>query len=127
MSSLWSWIETVVGLVGSHPNWAMAAAFFFAIIEAVAVFGTFFPGTYVFMAVTGAAAAAGQPMLPYLLLAIDCAEEIADWVMPTLVALLPSGPKAGEARDDSTFSQLANMNSLSAISGVPTLPPLVIS
>ncbi len=67
---IWSWVDSIIGLVAQHPNWAMAAAFAGAIIEAVAVLGILFPWTYMLMAVTGAAAAAGQSMLPYLLLAI---------------------------------------------------------
>jgi membrane protein DedA with SNARE-associated domain len=67
---IWSSIETAIGLVARHPDWALFAAFMLAILEAVAVLGTFIPGTYLFMAVTGAAAAAGQPMLPFLAVAI---------------------------------------------------------
>ncbi len=48
----------------------MAIAFAGAIIEAVAVIGIIVPGTPILMAVTGAAAAGGQPMLPYLVLAV---------------------------------------------------------
>lgn len=48
----------------------MTIAFAGAIIEAVAVIGIIVPGTPILMAVTGAAAASGQPMLPYLILAV---------------------------------------------------------
>lgn len=67
---IWSWVDSIVGLVAQHPTWAMAIAFAGAIIEAVAVIGIIVPGTPILMAVTGAAAASGQPMLPYLILAV---------------------------------------------------------
>ena len=67
---IWSWVDSVIGLVAQHPGWAMAIAFAGAIIEAVAVIGMIVPGTPILMAVTGAAAVAGQSMLPYLALAI---------------------------------------------------------
>jgi membrane protein DedA with SNARE-associated domain len=67
---LWSWVDSIVGLVAQYPAWAMAIAFAGAIIEAVAVVGILVPGTPILMAVTGAAAASGQPMLPYLVLAV---------------------------------------------------------
>ena len=44
--------------------------FLAAIIEAVAVLGILVPGTPILMAVAGAAAMAGQPMLPFLALSI---------------------------------------------------------
>lgn len=67
---IWSWVNSIIGLVAQHPNWALAIVFVAAIIEAVAVIGIIVPGTPILMAVTGAAAAAGQPMLPFLALAI---------------------------------------------------------
>ena len=67
---IWSWVDAVIGLVAQHPSWALAIVFAAAIIEAVAVLGIIVPGTPILMAVTGAAAAAGQPMLPFLGLAI---------------------------------------------------------
>jgi membrane protein DedA with SNARE-associated domain len=67
---LWSWIDSIVGLVALHPGWALAIAFAGAIIEAVAVIGIIVPGTPILMAVTGAAAASGQSMVPYLVVAI---------------------------------------------------------
>jgi len=67
---IWSWVDSVIGLVAQHPGWAMTVAFAGAIIEAVAVIGIIVPGTPILMAVTGAAAVAGQPMLPYLALAV---------------------------------------------------------
>jgi undecaprenyl-diphosphatase len=67
---IWTWIDACVGFVAQHPSWALAVVFAAAIIEAVAVFGIIVPGTPILMAVTGAAAAAGQPMLPFLALAI---------------------------------------------------------
>ncbi|HXT81158.1 MAG TPA: DedA family protein [Acetobacteraceae bacterium] len=57
-------------LVAQYPGWAMFAAFAAAIIEAVAVLGILIPGTPILMAVAAAAAARGQPMAPYLALAI---------------------------------------------------------
>lgn len=59
---MWEWINNVTGLVADHPEWALFAAFLAAIIEAVAIFGTLLPGTFILMAIAGAAAAAGQPM-----------------------------------------------------------------
>ena len=44
----------------------LVVAFVAAIIEALAIVGTFIPGTVIVMGVAGAAAAAGQPMLPFL-------------------------------------------------------------
>ena len=67
---MWSWINICVTLVAQNPEWALAVAFAGAIIEAVAVIGILVPGTPILMAVTGAAAMAGQPMLPYLVVAI---------------------------------------------------------
>jgi undecaprenyl-diphosphatase len=49
---------------------ALGVVFLAAIIEAVAVLGILIPGTPILMAVTGAAAMAGQPMLPFLALSI---------------------------------------------------------
>lgn len=63
-----SWISAAIELVAQHPDWALAIAFLAAIIEAVAVLGILIPGTPIVMAVAAAAAAAGQPMAPYLVL-----------------------------------------------------------
>ncbi|MDR3537890.1 MAG: DedA family protein [Acetobacteraceae bacterium] len=65
-----SWIHAIVGLVGQNPGWALTVAFAGAIIEAVAVVGILIPGTPLLMAVTAAAAVAGQPMVPFLVVAI---------------------------------------------------------
>ena len=65
---MWSWINSAVELVAQYPTWALAIAFIAAIVEAVAVLGILIPGTPIVMAVAGAAAAAGQPMAPYLVL-----------------------------------------------------------
>ena len=65
---MWSWINSAVELVALHPEWALTVAFLAAIIEAVAVLGILIPGTPIVMAVAAAAAAAGQPMAPYLVL-----------------------------------------------------------
>jgi len=62
-------VSSAFGLVAQHPQWALVVAFLAAIIEAVAIIGTFLPGTVIVMGVAGAAAAAGQPMLPFLAVA----------------------------------------------------------
>jgi undecaprenyl-diphosphatase len=67
---MWSWINHATGLVAQHPDWALAGAFLAAIIEALAVVGSIIPGTFIVMGIAGAAAAAGQPMLPFLGVAI---------------------------------------------------------
>ena len=67
---MWAWINDAIGLVAGHPDWALAAAFLAAIIEAVAVVGTIIPGTFILMGLAGAAAAAGHPMIPYLVVSI---------------------------------------------------------
>src|ERR1700679_1469068 len=63
------WMGLSLGLVASNPGWALVVAFLAAIIEALAIVGTFLPGTVIVMGVAGAAAAAGQPMLPFLAVA----------------------------------------------------------
>lgn len=67
---MWSWIDTLAGLVAGNPAEAWTVAFLAAILEAVAIAGTLLPGTVLLMAVAGAAAVAGQSMLPFLGLAI---------------------------------------------------------
>lgn len=67
---MWSWIDTLAGLVAGNPTEALAIVFLAAIIEAVAIVGTLVPGTVILMAVAGAAAIAGQSMLPFLVLAM---------------------------------------------------------
>ncbi len=67
---MWSWIDAAVDLVALYPMCALAVVFLAAIIEAVAVLGILIPGTPILMAVAGAGAMAGQPMLPFLLLSI---------------------------------------------------------
>ncbi len=67
---MWSWIDSAVGLVASNPGYALAVVFAAAIIEAVAVLGIIVPGTPILMAVAGAGAMAGQPMLPFLVLSV---------------------------------------------------------
>ena len=57
-------------LVALYPSVALGVAFLAAIIEAVAVVGILIPGTPILMAVAGAAAMAGQPMLPFLILSV---------------------------------------------------------
>jgi membrane protein DedA with SNARE-associated domain len=80
---MWTWIDTLAGLVASNPAEALAIAFLASIIEAVAVVGTLMPGTVVLMAVAGAAAVAGHSMVPFLLVAIPGAvigDGISYWV-----------------------------------------------
>jgi undecaprenyl-diphosphatase len=67
---MWSWINAAVELVAQYPSCALTVVFCAAIIEAVAVFGILIPGTPILMAVAGAAAMAGQPMLPFLILSV---------------------------------------------------------
>ncbi len=80
---MWYWINTVVDLVALHPGAALAIVFFAAVIEAVAVLGILVPGTPILMAVAGAAAMAGQPMLPFLALSVVGAvmgDSLSFWV-----------------------------------------------
>src|SRR6201996_1088297 len=67
---MWSVIDAVVELVAHYPSIALVAVFLAAIIEAVAVLGILVPGTPILMAVAGAAAMAGQTMVPFLALSI---------------------------------------------------------
>ena len=67
---MWYCINTIVGLVAHYPSAALGVVFLAAIIEAFAVVGILIPGTPILMAVAGAAAMAGQPMLPFLALSI---------------------------------------------------------
>ena len=67
---MWYCINTIVNLVALHPAGALAVVFLASIIEALAVVGILIPGTPILMAVAGAAAMAGQPMLPFLALSI---------------------------------------------------------
>jgi undecaprenyl-diphosphatase len=64
-----AFFSSAFGFVAQHPDWALIVAFLAAIIEAVAIVGTLLPGTVIVMGVAGAAAAAGQPMLPFLAVA----------------------------------------------------------
>ena len=64
------WVSGVIGLVGQNPKWALAVTFLAAIVEAVAIVGTVVPGTFIVMGIAGVAAASGQPMLPFLSLAV---------------------------------------------------------
>jgi undecaprenyl-diphosphatase len=67
---MWGWIDRAVDLVAAHPGLALTVAFLGAIIEAVAVLGILIPGTPIVMAAAGAAAMAGQPMVPFLVVAV---------------------------------------------------------
>jgi membrane protein DedA with SNARE-associated domain len=70
IAAMWYCINAIVDLVAQHPAGALGMVFLAAIIEAVAVLGILIPGTPILMAVAGAAAMAGQPMLPFLILSI---------------------------------------------------------
>ncbi len=70
LTFLVSCTDASVAFVAAHPAAALAVAFAAAIIEAVAVLGILIPGTPIVMAVAGAAAMAGQSMLPYVILGI---------------------------------------------------------
>jgi membrane protein DedA with SNARE-associated domain len=67
---MWSWIDTAVDFVALNPHAALGVVFLAAIIEAVAVLGILVPGTPILMAVAGAAAMAGQRMVPFLVLSV---------------------------------------------------------
>jgi|tagenome__1003787_1003787.scaffolds.fasta_scaffold20421020_1 membrane protein DedA with SNARE-associated domain len=67
---MWSWVNSCVDLVAVYPAYALVVVFLAAIIEAVAVLGILIPGTPILMTVAGAAAMAGQPMIPFLALSI---------------------------------------------------------
>ena len=64
------WMSGAIEFVAHNPNGALVVAFLAAIIEALALVGTIIPGTFVVMGVAGAAAAAGQPMMPFLVVAL---------------------------------------------------------
>jgi membrane protein DedA with SNARE-associated domain len=67
---LCTWTDAVVSMVDAYPAAALAVVFAAAVIEAVAVLGILVPGTPILMAVAGAAAMAGQSMLPFLVLSV---------------------------------------------------------
>lgn len=67
---MWGWIDTAATFIAHYPTWALLAAFLAAIIEAVAILGTVIPGTFILMGIAGAAAVAGQDMMPFLIVAI---------------------------------------------------------
>jgi hypothetical protein len=67
---MWFWIDTAVDFVALYPHAALGVVFLAAIIEAVAVLGILIPGTPILMAAAGAAAMAGQAMLPFLAVSI---------------------------------------------------------
>jgi membrane protein DedA with SNARE-associated domain len=67
---MWSWIADFAALVGQNPSIATLVVFTAAIVEAVAVLGILVPGTPILMAVAGAAAMAGLPMTPIMVVAI---------------------------------------------------------
>ncbi len=67
---MWYCINVVVDFVALHPAGALGMVFLAAIVEALAVVGILIPGTPILMTVAGAAAMAGQPMLPFLAVSI---------------------------------------------------------
>jgi len=67
---MWSWFNESISWVAQYPEWALAAAFLAAIIEALAIVGTVIPGTVIVMGIAGAAAVSGQRMLPFIGVAI---------------------------------------------------------
>jgi len=67
---MWSTIDGAIALVAQYPDWALAGTFVAAIVEALALVGAIVPGTFIVMGIAGAAAASGQPMLPFLAVAI---------------------------------------------------------
>lgn len=70
MSLMCDLVAQAADLVAAHPGLAILVAFLAAIVEAVAVLGILIPGTPILMAVAGAAAVAGLPMTPILLVSI---------------------------------------------------------
>ncbi len=90
---MWSWIADCAALVAAHPGLAILVAFTAAVIEAVAVLGILVPGTPILMAVAGAAAVAGLPMAPILIVSIIGAvlgDFISFWVGARYTARLRS-------------------------------------
>ena len=67
---MWSLINGAADLAAQYPVLAILIAFLAATIEAVAVLGILVPGTPILMAVAGAAAIAGLPMGPIIVVAI---------------------------------------------------------
>jgi membrane protein DedA with SNARE-associated domain len=67
---VWSLINGAVDLVGQYPGLALLIAFTASIVEAVAVLGVLIPGTPILMAVAAAAAMAGMPITPILIVSI---------------------------------------------------------
>ena len=67
---MWDVIARASDLVAHYPALAIALAFAGAVIEAVAVLGVLVPGTPILMAVAGAAAMAGLPIAPIMIVAI---------------------------------------------------------
>lgn len=67
---MWSLIDSATAAVAVHPGCAIGIAFVAAIVEAVAVLGILIPGTPILMTVAAAAAMAGLPTTPIMLVAI---------------------------------------------------------
>ncbi len=70
VTPVWDIIARAADLVAQHPGAAILVAFAAAVVEAVAVLGILIPGTPILMAVAGAAAMAGLPMVPILIVSI---------------------------------------------------------
>jgi membrane protein DedA with SNARE-associated domain len=68
--NVWSLINGAADLVARYPEYAVLLAFAASIIEAVAVLGILVPGTPILMAVAAAAAMAGLPMTPILVVSV---------------------------------------------------------
>jgi membrane protein DedA with SNARE-associated domain len=64
------WMSGAIDFVARNPDGALVVAFLAATVEALAIVGTVIPGTFIVMGVAGAAAAAGQPMFPFVAVAV---------------------------------------------------------
>ncbi len=63
-------LSDALNLIARHPVWSLVVAFSGAILQAIPVLGTFLPATLAMMGVAGAAAALGQPMLPFVAVSV---------------------------------------------------------
>jgi membrane protein DedA with SNARE-associated domain len=67
---MWDFVTRASDLLAQNPEFAILIAFVAAVVEAVAVLGILVPGTPILMAVAAAAAMAGMPMTPILVVSI---------------------------------------------------------
>lgn len=125
---MWYCINAIVGFVALHPAGALAAVFLAAIIEAVAVIGILVPGTPILMAVAGAAAMAGQPMLPFLALSIIGAvigDFLSYWVgkrfSTRLYSVWPFSRRPSLMQDAACFFERYGLASVALCRFVPIL------